>query len=146
MTNVYALLAQDVYWEAEKRPVLIDQMTPAHVHNLLAWLERRASKLHEGYIFRVLISASGDYGPRGDMACDAFDHGIEQLDRTAPETWLNEQPLVKKLRELQRAYREAEVKIAKSRNLTPTGATAALRRKRHHDRPGTWEGTLGGLM
>jgi hypothetical protein len=129
--SVYELLDQDKIWlTKEGKFLLIDNMAPAHIHNLLAWFERRAFKLKQVYELAMVISGSGPLGPSGDMACDAFDSECEELWNTPELVWLNEFPLIQKLRELQRAYRAAEVKLAKARNLAPTGATAGLDRNR----------------
>lgn len=137
MTDIYTLLDQTEIWEPKDKPiVLIDQMTPTHVRNLLRWFELRAERLKEVYITRTVLSSMGGYGPSGDAACDAFDSEFEQLERSSAETLLNSWPLIKRLRELDKAFRKAERKIAATKNS----------RKHYHDRPATWEGTLRGLM
>lgn len=117
MTDIYALLDQTEVWEPKDQPlVLIDRMTPIHVRNLLRWFERRAEKLKEVYITRMVLSSMGGYGPSGEAACDAFDSEFEQLERSSAETLLNSWPLIKRLRELDKAFRKAERKIAKTEN------------------------------
>lgn len=135
MSNLYDLLDQDVIWESKDgKTLLVEQMAPAHIHNLLAWFERRAPAIKSRYDLRFALSGAEPLGPSGDMTCDAFESACDELWETPPLVWLNEQPLIKKLRELQRAYREAEVKIAKARNLVPAGALARIDRTRGDNR------------
>jgi hypothetical protein len=132
MTNIYTLLGQTEVWEPKDRPpVLVETMTPTHVRNLLRWFEGRAPALKE----RLAWSYAAGPQPSGDVACDMFQAELDQLERTAPETWLESRPLIKKLRELNRAYRETERKISATKNdRIPRGATARIDRTRGNDR------------
>jgi hypothetical protein len=127
MTDIFELLDQDEWWEPQGGPpILVETMRPSHVHNLLAWFERKAPQLKTYYE----VSLAAGPQPYGEMACDVFESACEDLWNTPVLVWLNEFPLIQKLRELQRAYRAAEVKLAKARNLAPAGATAGLDRNR----------------
>lgn len=99
--NILDLLRQDEWWRPfEKPPVRLVDMTVSHRRNLVAWLERRAFSLHLQESFRNAMIAVSPIGPGGDMACDAFDSMSMEHDRKDPREWLDEQPLVQKLREL----------------------------------------------
>jgi hypothetical protein len=74
----------------------LENMRPDHRRNVLAHLEKRAKGLKSQYEWSLLRGPQ----PHGDAACDAFDAGMTQLMEQKPITWLNEQPLVIRLREL----------------------------------------------
>lgn len=113
MSNVYELLDQDMVWETKDgMTLLVEQMTPGHIHNLLAWFERKAPAIKERLAWHLLLN-----GPRedsSDAVHDMFEHNMDVFDAQPPLVWLDEKPLIKKLRELQRAYQGAEAKIALS--------------------------------
>lgn len=86
-----------VWITRDGRKFFVEEMEPEHRANLLAWLRRRARTLH----FCVAgLSVSGM--PNVDTA--AYDMVSDALDREIdmdPEKWLEEQPLVRRLVELE---------------------------------------------
>jgi hypothetical protein len=125
MTTIRRLLAQDEIWHPKNaNPIRLQAMAPSHRRNLLAWLRRRAPRLKESTAWSYLTGP----GPSGDMACDAFDRELDELDAQDPQAWLAEQPLVIRLANLIAADRAAALRAAAGH--IPAGADAALRRQR----------------
>lgn len=88
-------LEQVTYWNGER----LRSMEPEHKRNLLAWLMKHADSLKTAEENRFM---SGPM-PSGDAATDGFDDVMgELLDKDSHE-WLDEKPLVVRLRELIRA-------------------------------------------
>jgi hypothetical protein len=90
-------LYQAEVWVAQDgRELPLTAMTPEHRRNLLAFLRRNAARLK--------LSAEWDLAlgpqPSGDAASDCFDSMCDQIARTPAAEWLEEQPLVGRLREL----------------------------------------------
>ena len=95
--SIMWLLHQDEWWQPQGRPMLrIAEMNQAWRHNTAAWLLRRARALAEHAWASMVADASGPLGPSGDMACDAFETAMDQLDAD-PEGWLCETPLYRAL-------------------------------------------------
>lgn len=93
------LLQQDEWWRPQEGPpVRIENMTRSHRRNLIRWLERRATQLHLRDGLRFALIAGSPIGPGGDMACDAFDAMVHEEQSKDPLDWLNDTPLMKKLR------------------------------------------------
>lgn len=127
MSGVYVLLDQDEWWEPKDGPPKrVNELAPSHVRRLLAWLERRAPALKSRYEWSI---ASFPYSS-GEAAQDCFDQAQEELWKTPVSVWFEQFPLIKKLRELDRLYRQAELKTSVGSNHLPAGATAGLTRRR----------------
>lgn len=97
--NLFGLdiLYQDVWWkDATGRRVRLVDMTKRHRRNLLAFLRRNAASIE---LADGIISLTGPFAPRGDMASDAADHALDQRGED-PVGWLETTPFVVKLREL----------------------------------------------
>lgn len=100
-------LDQGKVWQtADGRTLLLEEMTPRHRRNLLAWLERNATGLKFHYELAFALSGSG---PNGEAAQDAFDDAVDGLMRQSDEEWLEDLPLVQRLRELEQLYDHAVV-------------------------------------
>lgn len=127
MSGIIRLLNQDEWWEPkEGPPKRVDELVPSHIRRLLAWLERRAPALKSRYEWSI---ASGPY-PSGEAAQDCFDQAQEELWKTPVSVWFGQFPLIKKLRELDRLYRQVELKQSAGPSRLPAGATAGLTRRR----------------
>lgn len=126
-TWVLDYLNQDEVWRPNgaSKDLRLADMTPRHRGNLLAWLRRKAFNLKEVYTFRLIAGPQ----PSGDMACDAFDSMVDELEQTTPEVWIEDWPLVKKLVELAERDRQIELRLTAARARVPAGATAALERR-----------------
>lgn len=99
------LMQDKVWYPKDGDPVRLDEMSLRWKKNLLAFLDRRASALHESAVNAVI------FGPRpgGDAACDAFDSMFDELMETRPTTWLYDQPLVVRLEQLIRENHDGPV-------------------------------------
>lgn len=84
------------------KPIRLKSMEPAHVANLLAFLDRRKHTMKlalENYRFNVVASHDG-----GEMAHDSLTEIAEQLFDQSVDEWFNELPLIVKLRQLKAKY------------------------------------------
>lgn len=90
-------LYQDERWTTrDGKTLALEDMTPEHRRNLLAMLRRRA----DSYKLSAQMSLAYGMQPSGDAACDAFDAMCDEIGRTPAAQWLEELPLVERLREL----------------------------------------------
>lgn len=90
-------LFQDEHWTPDGEHALrLDLMTQRHLSNVLEMLRRNAKGLKLHYEIEMCLGPQ----PQGDAACDAFDSGMDQLNRTPDLEWLNSTPLVNRLRVL----------------------------------------------
>lgn len=95
---IWQTLQQDVIWTAADGVTLhLEEMTPEHRRRLLKWLERHAESLKTQYLWHFF----GVTGPSGEAAQDAFESAMDELERQPALDWLNEQPLVKRLRAIE---------------------------------------------
>jgi hypothetical protein len=97
--NVFGVdvLHQDKEWlTKDKRRLRLEDMTPSHRRNLLEFLRKRAF----GLAFKDgIIMLAGPMAPGGDHAMDAAEEAVTwQIDN--PQEWLENTPLVKRLKEL----------------------------------------------
>ena len=88
---------QDSKWvTATGEILLLEEMTPRHRSDVLAFLRRRARSLK----FWDDVALTRGLLPRGDAATDAFEDACaRQLDTTA-SCWLEDTALVRRLRVL----------------------------------------------
>lgn len=87
-TNVLDLLDQRTWWITKDRQVMqVDDMAPSHRANTLGLLRRGANTLHLAYGMQGVFS-------------NAPDEVTNELAEGNPAEWLEEQPLVKRLRKL----------------------------------------------
>lgn len=90
------ILHQDEFWiDASGTRLRLTEMDPSHCANTIKWIIRTLPRLAEQDTFQML---SGP-GPSGDMANDAFDGELSQLEHIAGNaaSWARETPLVKAL-------------------------------------------------
>jgi hypothetical protein len=73
-------------------------MDDRHISNVIAWLRRRAFRLHEDAIATTMRWMSGPFGPGGDMAVEAADLAFEELIATRPRDWLEETSVMRGLK------------------------------------------------
>lgn len=72
-------------------------MDADHVRNLIAWLERRAGELH----FKSGLSMCFGFAENmSESTADALESAMDEQERMDPIDWLNEKPLMRKLRGL----------------------------------------------
>lgn len=90
-------LYQDEVWITKDGHTLrLVDMTPEHRQNLLAWIRRNSSRLK----LSAELSLCTGPEPSGDAASDCFDSMFDEVLRTPAAQWIEEQPLVVRLREL----------------------------------------------
>lgn len=95
-TTLVERLNQSEFWyTADGRAIRPADMEPQHRQNTIAWLERHAQSLHFQYTWSLIHGPQ----PSGEMACDAFDSMLDELEEQDPLEWLNEQPLMQALRQ-----------------------------------------------
>lgn len=94
--GVYSAICDGTYWFGGRSTKLaINKMTIAHAENVIGWLERRATVLHDHACLRMLRRAPSNLDP---VACGHFDEAFDSLNGMDAKEWLNEQPLMKNLR------------------------------------------------
>lgn len=74
----------------------LKDMDKQHRANVLALLERMALKLYHSACYEAVTCPE----PSGDMANDSYDAAINELFNQSHIDWLNEKPLVVKLRKM----------------------------------------------
>lgn len=102
------ILGQEDFWVTYSGwRIPLDAMSPAHCADTVAFIKRSLSRLAE----RDLMVMSLDPGPTGDVACDAFDSAMGELEHiihNAPE-WAEGTPLVRALNRRAQGDRGAKV-------------------------------------
>jgi hypothetical protein len=93
---INCLYQAEVWTTKDGREIALGDMTPEHRRNLLAWIRRRAEQLKWSAELRICAGP----GPSGDAASDCFDAIFDEMLRTPAAEWIEEQPLVARLREL----------------------------------------------
>lgn len=90
-------LHQDTKWVTATGDILLlDEMSPRHLSDVLAFLRRTSRSLK----FWDDIALSRGLQPRGDAACDAFDAAVDRQFAMSPREWLESTALVRRLRVL----------------------------------------------
>jgi hypothetical protein len=94
----YDILDQDEIWRDANGVVhqLVD-MAPSYRANVIGFLKRRAEELLEGWVRLHYLSGAG---PQGELAQDAFDAELTGHAKAQPQDWLEQRPLVRRLRSL----------------------------------------------
>lgn len=103
--GIAALLEQKRWWVSKDgRRTRVGDMHPRHRANVLAFLRRNAVELHDGVTSAVMLGGGGMFEPPDEVV----DEWVRSLgDRKAADEWLDEQPLIRKLRKLVKADRRA---------------------------------------
>lgn len=65
-----------------------------YVKNLRAYLLRNSGLYLESYLWRAFLGAPY---PRGEVAQDAVESAIAELEEMKPKTWMKHQPLYRQL-------------------------------------------------
>lgn len=90
------LLDQDQVWQARQDDGLVvlrvDEMKPAHLENLRAWLLRNAPRLHSMEVSALYSMTSL---VQGEIALDDLDQAIGQAAQEDPRSWIRDKPLFK---------------------------------------------------
>lgn len=86
-----ALLEQEELWiDGQREEHAITQMSDEHLANLKGWLLRNAP----GLLFKRIADAYGFASHlNGEMAQDAMDSEISELEEKNPYLWMEERPL-----------------------------------------------------
>lgn len=91
-------LDNDETWTTgDGETIALEDMEPRHRRNVLAWLEKRAEALK----LADDLSLCSVVGPSGDAASDMFEMSVGQQFEMSAAEWLEEQPLVIALRDLE---------------------------------------------
>jgi hypothetical protein len=115
------LLDQGTWWMPnEGPPIKIEDMDPSYRINLTRWLFRRAELLKNREVLSLLTGPQ----PSGDMACDAFDGMVSQIEESNAKVWLRETELMRKLLSTQKSDKK-RTRAASLRN--PTTGPKGLR-------------------
>jgi len=92
------LLDQDTWWvPKDSRPMHLVDMTGTHQRHLAAFLRRNAAHYKNAEWIEAVSFMTGPLGPGGDMATDAAESELHQLENADPLTWLSEKPLMRAL-------------------------------------------------
>jgi hypothetical protein len=96
-TSLVRRLHQGEMWVAQDgRALPLVDMDPDHRRNLLAWLRRNAKRLKWSEEMSLCLGPQ----PSGDAASDCFDAMLDRLAATPAAEWIEDLPLVARLREL----------------------------------------------
>lgn len=82
-------------WPGSTNPVRVADMDARWALNAYEWLQRRARRLEFNHAM-YMIGSDPFGGPRGEMACDAFDNMLDERAEH-PHTWLDSRPLTRAL-------------------------------------------------
>lgn len=96
--NLLDLLGQDEVWQTRDGSVVpVESLSPEHRTNLLGWLHRRARGLQLAEQMRF---CSMPMPAPHTVAFDIVMEGLDEALAMPPGEWLEEQALVRRLREL----------------------------------------------
>ena len=120
------MLDQDQWWRTRDGATMrLEDMEPEHRANLIKLLRRRAVSYHDAAAFRLACWADGEHG---DAAHDALESAMREAEQERPTRWLEEQPLMRRLRQLDQQHRN-RIMRARGRSRLPglrsPGETAA---------------------
>jgi hypothetical protein len=127
------LLDQRVWWRPkDAEPLRLEEMEPSHRAHLLAFLRRNAGRYKRGAEWSFLGSIGGHHG---DMAGDMLDSIMDELLETKPQNWIEQQPLVKRLRKLvKRDIKAAEAAAAEGPEEFCGQCGASVESNEHHEK------------
>lgn len=103
----FSRLREQTTWWAPKKgePVKIADMADSHRRNLIAYLERNAEGLKDKAYMSLMLTMPED--PPDGLAA-ALNGRLSEMEQATGLDWLNRQPLVKKLRKLDKKARKNE--------------------------------------
>lgn len=101
--GVSALLEQSRWWvSSDNRKTRVKDMHPRHRANTLAFLRRNAVELYDSATSSAMLGGGGMFEPPDEVV----NEWVRSLgDRKAADDWLDEQPLIRKLRKLRKLVR-----------------------------------------
>jgi hypothetical protein len=106
--DIMALLEQRTWWRPKgAEPALLTALAPSHRAHLLAFLRRNAALYKRVDELAFIRTTTGPSGPQGDMSRDTVDREMTELLDTTPQVWIEQRPLVKRLRRLVRRDEKA---------------------------------------
>ena len=92
------ILDQDDFWTTDGGTAIdLELLSDQHRANVIGWLERNAQRLYSFTEWRLFVAG---YQPTSDAASDAVDAAHSEFQALTPAKWLEETPLMKRLREL----------------------------------------------
>lgn len=96
LDGVIRALEDGSYWIGErKKRTPVNLLTKSHAENIVGWLERRATILHEHKCLSFMAMAPSNAATH---ASEDYDSAFDQLNQMDAKEWLNEQPLMEALR------------------------------------------------
>lgn len=100
----YVILEQRELWHRDRTPIRLEEMDDTHRRNLLAWIDRHATKIVRLAWWGAVDYWSTELGrPHGDWAYDALERTSEaetdQMNED-PVGWLHDTPFYRRLAEL----------------------------------------------
>jgi hypothetical protein len=99
--GIFELLDQNKVWvSADGRVTPLEEMNVRHRRNLILWLVKNAHSIK----FRYELYLTSGPGPSGEMACDAYEQGMQALMDIPDDIWINETKLMRRLRKLERQW------------------------------------------
>lgn len=119
-------LYQDRVWTQRSGVTLkLKKMGPSHRRNLLTWIERNGAKLR-----RAELNAMWQFSMflNGEMAIDAIDSEINHLESISAEQYVDELPLVVRLRKL--VAKDSLLPLAERRALDEKAKARSERKRR----------------
>lgn len=106
--DILAMLKQRVWWRPkDSEPARLVDLAPSHRAHLLAFLRRNAAHYKDASEWGLINSIDGSH--HGDVAGDALDSMVDELMGTSPQDWIEQRPLVKRLRKLVKNDEKATV-------------------------------------
>lgn len=92
------LLEQNIWWiPKDSAPIKLVDMADSHRRNLAGFLRRNAAHYKNVELDSMFWSMAGPLGPSGDMAQDAAESTLNELENEDPLEWLGEKPLMQAL-------------------------------------------------
>lgn len=96
--SLLELFEQDIWWVPKgAEPIRLVDMDDSHRRNLAAFLRRNAAHYKNAEWAQTVGFMTGPQGPSGDMATDAANSELHQLEEVDPLVWLSEKPLMRAL-------------------------------------------------
>lgn len=97
---------RDGHWWVAKgqEKIALDDISPRHARNIIGWLRRRASFLHDIACLEFMQYPE----PTAEAALDCYNGDFDRLNEMDPVEWLMETPLVVNLKAKIKASEEEE--------------------------------------
>jgi hypothetical protein len=106
--SIHMLEQNEIWVTRDDRTLRLEDMNSTHRKNLLAFLARRKVTLN----LKMFTSYFGGYGPTADGALALYEREVGEFVDKPVDTWFEELPLVRRLRELIRDDDARERRLA----------------------------------